>query len=145
MRASLVALILGEMAFVAFVLWLVAGFVRDRARQRAELQARVIERLGSAQEVVAFLATDAGRSLERALTGGRDVQTRQVLVAVQLGVVLLATGAGLALAARLQADRDLLTWAIACAGAGAGLLLAALVSRRLSRAWAAQDAGTARG
>jgi hypothetical protein len=144
-RGSLVALILGEMAFVAFVLWLAAAFVRDRARQRAELQARVIERLGSAQEVVAFLATDAGRGLERALTGRRDVRTQQILVAVQLGVVLVATSAGLAIAARVQADRDLLTWAIVCAGAGAGLLLAAAVSRRLARAWAAQDSGEARG
>jgi hypothetical protein len=144
-RGSLVALILGEMAFVAFVLWLAAGFVRDRTRQRAELQARVIERLGSAQEVVAFLATDAGRGLERALTGRRDAQARQILGAVQLGVVLIATGAGLAVGARVQADRDLLTWAIACAAGGAGLLVAAVVSRRLARAWAAQDSGAPRG
>ena len=145
MRASLVALILGEMAFVAFVLWLAAGFVRDRTRQRAELQARLIERLGSAQEVIAFLASDTGRSLERALTGGRDGQTRQILATVQLGIVLIATGTGLGLAESLRANPDLATWALACAATGTGLLVAAAVSRRLSRAWAAQERGEPRG
>ena len=145
MRASLVALILGEMAFVAFVLWLAAGFVRDRTRQRAELQARLVERFGSAQEVVAFLATDAGRGLERALSGRRDVQTRQILVAVQLGIVLVATGTGLGLAESMRPNPDLATWALACAATGTGLLVAAAVSRRLSRAWAAKDSGEARG
>lgn len=141
MRGSLVALILGEMAFVAFVLWLASGFVRERTRQRAELQSRMIERFGSAQELVAFLATDAGRGMGRALLGHRDGQTRQILVGVQLGIVLIATSAGLGVAARLQRDADLFAWALACATAGAGMLVAAAVSRRLSRRWAAQDAG----
>ena len=145
MRASLVALILGEMAFVAFVLWLAAGFVRERTRQRAELQLRLIERFGTAEEVVAFLATDAGRGLERALSGRRDAQSRQILVAVQLGIVLVATGTGLGLAETLGANPDLATWALACAATGTGLLVAAAVSRRLSRAWAAQDRGEPRG
>jgi hypothetical protein len=139
-RASLVALILGQMAFVAFVLWLASAFVRERTRQRAELQARMIDRFGSAQELVAFLATEAGRGLGRSLLGHRDGQTRQILLAVQLGIVLMATSAGLAAAARLLADRDLFAWALACAPAGAGMLMAAAVSRRLSRRWAAQDA-----
>jgi hypothetical protein len=138
-RGSLVALILGEMAFVAFVLWLAAGFVRDRTRQRAELQARMIERFGSAQELVAFLATEAGHGLGRSLLGHRDGQTRQILVAVQVGIVLVATSVGLGVAARLQHDRDLFAWALACATAGTGMLIAAAVSRRLSRRWAAQD------
>jgi uncharacterized membrane protein YfcA len=139
-RGSLVALILGEMAFVAFVLWLASTFVRERTRERAELQARMIERFGSAQELVAFLATEAGRGMGRSLLGHREVQTRQVLVAVQLGIVLVATSAGLGVAARLQQDRDLFAWALACATAGTGMLIAAAVSRRLARRWAAQDA-----
>lgn len=140
MRGSLVALILGEMAFVAFVLWLASVFVRERTRQRAELQSRMIERFGSAQELLAFLATDAGRGMSRSLLGYRGAQTRQILVAVEVGIVLVATSGGLGLAGRLLADRDLLAWALACATAGAGLVVAAAVSRRLSRRWSAQDA-----
>jgi hypothetical protein len=143
-RGSLVALILGQMAFVAFVLWLASGFVRERARQRAELQSRMIERFGSAEELLAFLASETGRGLGRSLLGHREVQTRQILVAVQLGIVLVATAGGLGLAGRLLADRDLVAWALACAAAGAGLLVAAAVSRRLSRKWSAQDVDAAR-
>ena len=79
------------------------------------------------------------------LSGRRDVQTRQILVAVQLGIVLVATGTGLGLAESLRPNPDLATWALACAATGTGLLVAAVVSRRLSRAWAAQDRGESRG
>jgi hypothetical protein len=139
-RATLVALILGEIAFVAFVLWLASVFVRDRSRQRAELQARVVERFGSAQELLAFLATDAGRGLARTLLGHGDGQTRQILLAVQAGIVLVAGAVGLGLAGHRLDDHDLIAWAFAGAATGAGLLVAAAVARRLSRRWLAQDA-----
>jgi hypothetical protein len=140
MSGSLVALILGQMAFVGFILWLASAFVRERTRQHAELQARVVERFGSAQELLAFLATDAGRGMARTLLGHRDGQTRQILLAVQAGIVLVAGAVGLGLAGHRLDDRDLMAWALAGAAAGTGLLVAAAVSRRLSRRWLAQDA-----
>lgn len=135
MDSSLVALILGEMAFLAFLVWLGAQVLRERSRRRSELQLRLVDRFGSSGEFLAFLDTEDGRRFRDALTGRRFHLIRQVLAGLQLGIVLLCLGAGLFVAARAQADRDLQTAAAVFAGVGIGLLLAATVSRALAVRW----------
>lgn len=135
MNGNLVAMILGEMAFVAFLLWLAAGFLKERLRRRSELQLRVLDRFGTASEFLAFLETADGRAFRDALSGRRFLAIRQVLGGIQLGIVLMALGAGLAVAGRGQGDPDLVVAAAVCVAAGAGLLLAAAVSKRLSTRW----------
>jgi hypothetical protein len=132
---SLAAVILGQMVFTAFLLFLVAGFVRDRARRRSELQMRLLDRFGSAPELLAFLESDEGRHIREALTGRRFLAVRQVLGAIQLGIVLIALGGGLFAASASEGDGDLLVAAAVCGAVGLGLLVAAVVSKRLSVLW----------
>lgn len=135
MDLGMVVIILGQMFFTAFLLFLVAGFVRDRARRRSELQMRLLDRFGSAPELLAYLESDEGQKLREALTGRRFLAVRQILGAIQLGIVLVALGGGLLVAAVRVGDSDLMVAAAVCAAVGLGLLVAALVSKRLSVRW----------
>lgn len=131
----MVAVILGQMFFTSFLLFLVAEFIRDRARRRSELQLRLLDRFGSAPEFIAFLESEGGRELRSLLTGRRFLAVRQVLGAIQLGIVLIALGAGLFVAAVSQGDGDLRVAAAICIAVGVGLLIAAGVSKGLSARW----------
>lgn len=132
---GLALVILGQIFFTAFLLFLVAAFLRDRSRQRGELQMRLLDRFSSAPELLAYLDSEAGRTLREALTGRRFLAVRQVLGALQLGIVLAALGGGLFLAAFRTGDSDLWVAAAVCAAVGVGLLAAALVSKQLSVRW----------
>lgn len=135
MNLGLVLVILGQMFFTAFLLFLVAAFVRDRSRQRGELQIRLLERFNSAPELLAYLESEDGRSLREALTGRRFLAVRQVLGAIQLGIVLMALGGGLFAASIRNGDGDFMIAGVVCAAVGVGLLAAAFVSKRLSVRW----------
>lgn len=135
MNGSLVAMIVGEMAFVGFLLWLGAGLLKERSRRRTELQLRVMDRFASAPEFLAFLDTETGRHFRDALSGRPFHAVRQILGGVHLGVVLIALGGGLYVASRSVGDRDLLVAATVCAAVGLGLLIAAALSKRLARRW----------
>jgi hypothetical protein len=130
----MVVLILGELAFVAFVLWLAVPFFRDRARLRAELQRAMVERFASTPELAAFLDTPAGRRFEAAL-GGRALPQGRILAGLQVGVVLVLLALGLAAAARIAYDKDLLMASVIVLALGVGFLGAAYASHRLCRAW----------
>ncbi|HET9315288.1 MAG TPA: hypothetical protein VFQ51_06835 [Vicinamibacteria bacterium] len=135
MPDRVVAVILGQMFFTSFLLFLAAGFVRDRARRRSELQLRLMDRFGSAPELLAYLESEEGRRLRDAITGRRIQAPRQVLRVIQLGLVVAATGGGLLWASFRNADRDLLTGGAVCISVGAGLLVAAVVSKQLLVRW----------
>ena len=135
MPYSIVAVILGQMFFTAFLLFLAAGFLRDRARRRSELQMRLMDRFGSAPELLAYLESDEGQRLRDAITGRRFQAPRQVLGVIQVGLVVTALGSGLFWASRRLADRDLMTSAAICISVGVGLRLAAVVSKQLLVRW----------
>ena len=135
MPFSLAIVIVGQMFFTAFLLFLAAGFLRDRARRRSELQMRLMDRFGSAPELLAYLDSPEGQRLRDAITGRRFQAFRQVLAAIQLALVLTALGGGLFWAASRNADRDLMTAAAVCTAVGLGLLAAAVVSKQLLVRW----------
>jgi hypothetical protein len=132
---NLVALVLGELAFVAFVLWLAVPYFRERARLRSELQRGIVERFASVPEFVAFLETDAGRRFQASLSGRPLVPLARILGAVQVGVVLVALALGLAGSFVLLGDRDLAVAGMVVLSLGVGFLAAAYASHRLCRRW----------
>ena len=135
MDRNMVVLVLGELAFLAFVLWLAAPFVRERAKRRVELQVGVLERFGSAPEFVAFLETEPGRRFQDALSGRRLVPLGRILGAVQAGAVLIALGLGLGIAWGVVRDPELLVAALVTGALGVGFFAAAGLSHRLCRTW----------
>jgi hypothetical protein len=132
---GLVALILGELAFAAFVLWLLVRRGQEKARLRAEVNSRLIDRCGSAEELARFLDSDGGRRLLEAISPGRSSSPAWAIVAtVQGGVVLLVLGLALLYAIGLdKVEARYTLQATVILALGGGLLLAGELSERLSR------------
>jgi hypothetical protein len=84
---------------LSFVVWVVANSWQRRQQTRliVELNNRVLERLGSAQDFSDFLRSDGGDRLMKVLTAERGLTAPRdrILIAVQSGVVFVAVGLGL--------------------------------------------------
>jgi hypothetical protein len=130
-----VGLILGELAFGAFVIGLLLWRGQEKARLRTQLHGKLIERCASAEDLARFLETDSGRRLLDAVSPGRATNPAWALVAtVQVGLVLAVLGLGVLYGVSLgKIGSDYTPGGIMVLALGAGLLLASEVSQRLCR------------
>lgn len=138
---------LGLFGMVAFIVWVVANSWRRRhsMRELVSVQERLLDRLGSGQDLVAFVQTEAGGKL---MTGAVNGEQRtvgaasRVLGAVHSGIVLIALGGGLLSVGRLFDFEiaDTLTALGVIAGfVGGGFLVSALSCHRLARSLEAPE------
>ncbi len=134
--------------FAALLLaWLVKTLLEQRRwtrlqRVQAEVHQKVLDRLGTNEQLMAYMETPAGRRfLESApipLEGPRPLSApiSRVLWSMQVGVVLICAGLGLvAVSRQLPPGGDLPMWVIGIAilSLGVGFSVSALVSFLLSR------------
>ena len=128
-------------ATISWIAYAVLEGIRSRHRIRAasELQGKLIDRLG-AQDIGAFLTSDHGSKLLRALSEQPvgDAAHVRILRALQAGLVLLAVGVSLFVYMSmrplpLEAEDGVALFATLCTALGVGLLVAAAASYRLSR------------
>ena len=95
-----------------------AGFSGRRAgaslRARAELQTKVLDRLGSGREVIEFSQTEGGKQFIEALStenvrgvSSKGSPTEKILAAVQKGIILTLLGLGLVILALKYRREDL--------------------------------------
>jgi hypothetical protein len=135
---TVVALSLGEMVLLGLVIVVVAVRLQERARLRFELQARLVERFSSPAELQQFLESDGGRRLIESLSPSRSPALR-ILLTIQAGIVLLVVGVALVFVAPAHGEaaggQNVIAAGEITAALGLGLLVAAVVTRRLSRAW----------
>lgn len=137
MSWQIVVIILGEMALAGLVLIAVAVRLQERARWRFELQIRLLERFSSPADLQQFLESDGGRRLLEAMSP-RGSAVARVLLTIQAGIVLMVLGVGLVGVAQTgggRPDPNVIAAGVTVAALGLGLLIAAAVARRLSRAW----------
>jgi len=112
--------------------------LRENARAWAELQTRLIDKFGSAAEVVRYLESDAG---QRMLVGQSESGTTphgRILDSIHLGLLVLAGGLALIFGysgADLRLQEGLRTFGIVGAMLGIGFLASAGVSWALLRGW----------
>jgi hypothetical protein len=59
----IVLLLLGQFAFLGFIIWVAARAREASLRQRSEERSRLLERFSSSQELTAFLNSEAGARL----------------------------------------------------------------------------------
>ena len=90
----IVALVLGEMAFSALILWLIFQYKLRRRSSEAEERERLLARFGSGPELLDFLNSGAGDKLLRVLARQSAHPVHRLLGPLRGGLVLLFLGLG---------------------------------------------------
>lgn len=130
-------ILLALFATVAFVIWVLATEMQRRSRLKSlmELRLRLLDRLNSAADIAAVLASEGGArflsSLDEPSWAGFH---GRVLRTIQTGIVLLFVSAGLLALAYLNsfgARQALSAFAVMAGCVGAGLLISSVVAWRL--------------
>jgi hypothetical protein len=140
MAVPIVAIIMVFGGSVA-VFWVVFSTIRRLkvARAQAEVHSKLIERLGSSQELLTFLETESGKQLVASIgieQRGREPYGR-ILTSVQAGVILLFVGIALLILGGQfanAAEGFFILGGLAVA-LGVGFLISAGLSYRLSKAF----------
>lgn len=127
----IVILLLGQFAFLGFIIWVVARAREARMRQRSEERSRLLERFSSSQDLTEFLNSEAGSRL----LGKAELShpMRSISGTVTAGIIVLFAGIGfLFVTEALPGDKgDFLLPGILGVMAGIGILVSAFVSAKL--------------
>ena len=109
---------------------------RERLQAQMELQTKILARFDSAQEFAGFLQTEGGRTFLSGLAE-QPVRrpTQRILNAILLGIVVSMAGVGLCLIGWIEWTTDPVLPGVVLLSIGAGFLIAAAVSYRLSKSW----------
>jgi hypothetical protein len=134
MMFSLVALFVT----VGWVMYLVADSNKRQRKIKAqtELHGRLLDKFGSAREVVEFLQTPGGAQFVDSISSDREEPTGGILRSTHRGIVLVIVSAGclfLSWYYRFSGENPLLVIGVILLCLGVGFLLSAAVSHRLSR------------
>ena len=143
---TLIAVLI-PISFFALVGFAISLGVRARSRS-AELQAetvrRLIDKLGTSQEAMAYLESESGqRLLDSIAMPSRANPYRRILTAVATGAVLGCLGVGLLILDALFPGEESLRGAVVLLALAAGFLIAAGATYRLSKSWGLLDPDTA--
>jgi hypothetical protein len=126
--------LIGSFAMIIVVIW--GEFKRREAKlqRQAELARGVLDRFGSAEELGAFLQTEAGRRLLDPSPRDPSNPKHRIIGSVEGGVIVGLMGLGfLYVAAKHESEA---IWAaMFFLGLGAGLLVSAYVGYLLSKRW----------
>ena len=135
--AAAFVLFSGVFVFVGVVLYLASEWsVRHRrAKAQNEMRNRLLDKFATASELIAFLQSPGSMELMNAMVADGYTPERDILRAIQRGIILLLLGIGcLSLHLHYRSeDNPLLVFAVLLSCLGIGFLISAAVSRRLSR------------
>ena len=122
---------LGIMATLVAIAWMWGRTGQTRLAKQAELQEQMLAKFQSGPELAEFLETEPGRRLMRQLESN---PYRMILGTLMAGIVFCFVGFGF-LALSVYFDDGLLFPGVGALAPGIGLVVAALISKRLSRKW----------
>ncbi len=125
--------ILSSTAMVIMVVWLVTKARSRRVEVQVEMQAKLIDRFGSAPELIEFLHSPAGRQFVSGVQIAPMILTRErILSGFTRSIVLSALGAGFLFLTVMYED-DFAVPAAILFSLGIGYLAATFVSWKLSK------------
>jgi hypothetical protein len=132
---------------IGWAVYLAADTAKQQRRMKAqaELHGRLLDKFGSAQEVVAFLQTPSGAHFVDSLSGDRDEPANGVLRSTHRGIILVIVAIGCLGLTRVYGfdNNPLLVVGVILLCLGIGFLVSAAVSHRLARTLdSAQRSGT---
>ena len=120
-------------ALLPVILYLL--FTGYQTKQRMSVRKAVIDKFCSAADFAAFLQTSVGQRFIAGLAGS-DSPARTVMAAIQRGIVLVWLGSGVWwTGVKIQSRAEVATIGILLLCVGAGILISAGVSYRLSKSW----------
>lgn len=131
---------------VGWIIWVIATNIRQTklGRAQAEMQANLLERLGSSQELLNFLQTDAGRRLLEFAPPSPEPRRNplgRILNSMQAGIILGAVGGAFFATSGAYfgttASFQILGFLGVCLGAG--FLVSAAATYILSKSWGLLD------
>lgn len=129
--------LMAVLATVAWVIYLAADAAKRqrRLKAQAELHGRLLDKFGSAREVVEFLQTPGGAQFVDSISSDREEPSGGVLHSTHRGIILVVVAAGcLGLTGVYGRDNNpLLVIGVILLCLGIGFLVSAAVSHRLSR------------
>jgi hypothetical protein len=136
------------LAACSFVLWIIFSTIRRYkiARLQADLQAKLVDKFGTTQDLIAYTGTETGRELLRSLTLEQGSPYDRIIGAVQAGIVLFFVGAALLFVRNRVSGGEqlLLVLGTIFATLGIGFVLAAVASYSLSKSFGLLDRASAR-
>jgi hypothetical protein len=125
--------IISSSAMVVLVVYFVSRGRARRAEVQAEVQTRLIDRFGSAPELIEFLQSPSGRQFVHGVQSAPAMLTRErILSGFTRSIVLSMLGAAF-LGLTFFYDNDFAVPASILFSLGIGYLIATFVSWRLSR------------
>ena len=117
-------------------------FATYQTRQRMSLHRAVIEKFSSAADFAAFMQSPAGQRFIMELAA-HQAPARAVIAAIQKGIVLVLLGGGVCwVGARLESKAEVVAIGMLLLCVGAGVLISAGISYRLSKSWGLLDQTT---
>jgi hypothetical protein len=138
--------VLGVTAFMLVFAWMFRGMLHAARHSRlikaqAELQSRLLDKLGGSEEMIRYLESGAGRQLLEAPPAERSRPYGRVLASLQAGTILILAGAAfLFLRGQLpdEAEGFVVLGALGLA-LGVGFLVSGALAFYLSRSWGLID------
>lgn len=96
MHAAAFVLFLGVFVFVGVALYVVSEWDRRHRgmKAQAEINNRLLDKFGSARELIEFLQAPGSIELMSAISADRYAPARDILHAVERGIILLVLGMG---------------------------------------------------
>ena len=135
MQTDVVAII-AVFSTISFITWTIFSSVRryKMARVQADVQTVLLARFDSAQNMAAYVNTDAGKRFLSSLAFEREAPLAPMLDCVRWGIVIMFLGAALCLLRGIHAvDPDVIVPGILALALGLGFEIAAVVSWYLYR------------
>jgi TRAP-type mannitol/chloroaromatic compound transport system permease large subunit len=138
--------VLGPLSAMIFMGWLLTAVLGHMRRSRitkaqVETRGKILEKIGAGQEMMQFMASEAGQQMLEPLPTEAVQETpkqySRILRAIQAGLVLFALGVGfIFVPIGTGTDKEAITVLSTLGLAlGAGFLLAGLASYLLSKNW----------
>ena len=142
--AYLIPLICGpvSMAMVTIIIVAAVKGKERRTQLQADVQTKLIDKFGSAPELLAFLKTDEGRQFLGEIESGPKLSARdRIIRGIGKSLVIAMVGLGFLIIGFLPATSNefCIIVGFLMMFLGVGLFLSALLSLKLSRNWGLMD------
>jgi hypothetical protein len=136
-------------AMCGWLAWVIFNTIRRYtiARLQAGVQAKLLDKVGSGQELLAYVQTEAGRELIESLKVERVSPYERIIGALQTGIVLLLFGAALLLLHNhvSGASEGFVVFGTLICALGMGFALSAAASYYLSKSFGLLNSAASHG